>query len=149
VTLDPDTAHARLVLSEDHSFVRWEHARQDLPKTLERFTAWSCVLGQQKFRDGRHYWKVEMVVEEGEDDSWWAVGVAKESVKRTEFVKFSPENGIWGVQRVSGEFVALTSPHTPLSPVPRTIWVYLDYPLGLVTFINADTGDEIFTFQRA
>ncbi|NXS59462.1 TRI38 ligase, partial [Brachypteracias leptosomus] len=44
---------------------------------------------------------------------------------------------------------ALKSPPTPLSPVPRRIWVCLDYPQGLVTFINADSGVEIFTFPPA
>ncbi|NXS59348.1 TRI26 protein, partial [Brachypteracias leptosomus] len=70
--------------------------------------------------------------------------VWQESVKRKAKVKFSPENGIWGVLCWAGEFVALKSPPTPLSPVPRRIWVCLDYPQELVTFINADSGVEIF-----
>ncbi|NXW66241.1 BT1A1 protein, partial [Eurystomus gularis] len=74
----------------------------------------------------------------------WALGVAKANMDRMEYQNFSPENGIWGVQCQVGEVVALTSPPTPLSSLPRRIWVFLEYPQGLVTFINADTKLEIF-----
>nr|XP_032637601.1 zinc finger protein RFP-like [Chelonoidis abingdonii] len=45
VTLDPDTAHPELILSEDWRSVRRGNTRQDLPKNLERFDTEPCVLG--------------------------------------------------------------------------------------------------------
>ncbi|NXN58604.1 TRI38 ligase, partial [Rynchops niger] len=58
----------------------------------------------------------------------------------------SPKGGIWAVRHKKGQFVSLTSPRTvlPLSPLPSRIWVCLDCTQGLVTFLDADTGVEIF-----
>nr|XP_038043647.1 butyrophilin subfamily 1 member A1-like [Anas platyrhynchos] len=147
VTLDPDTAHPQLVLSQDNCSVRCESEWQQVPDTPERFDYRWCVLGHEEFREGRHCWLVEV---EGErlKNSLWAVGVARKSVKRKGYFKRSPEEGIWAVEYYEGHLTSLTSPRTPLSmsPVPTRIWVCLDCTLGQVSFINADNGVQIFTF---
>eukprot|EP00075_Anas_platyrhynchos_P036998 XP_027326251.1 butyrophilin subfamily 1 member A1 isoform X21 [Anas platyrhynchos] len=152
VTLDADTAHRELVLSEDQRSVRWESELKDIPDTDERFESRRCVLGYEEFRDGRHWWEVEVEGEgETESNSWWAVGVAKASVKRKGLFNMSPEEGIWAVQYDEGQLMSLTSPRTPLSmsPVPTRIWVCLDCTQQHVSFINADNEVEIFTFTAA
>ncbi|XP_075768742.1 zinc finger protein RFP-like [Pelodiscus sinensis] len=142
VTLDPDTAHSRLVLSEDGKHVRWEPIRQPLPDNPERFDSVSCVLGREGFTSGRHCWEVEVG-----DERDWAVGVARESVSRKGGISRSPEGGIWAVQWLGCQFRALTSPVTslPLSS-PHRIRVCLDCDRGQVTFIDAGTEAPIFTF---
>nr|XP_025036309.1 zinc finger protein RFP-like [Pelodiscus sinensis] len=141
VTLDPDTAHPQLILSEDRKHVRWEETQQYLPDSPERFDTEPCVLGHEGFTSGRHYWEVEVGAEGG-----WVVGVARESVRRKGLV--SPEEGIWAVGCVLGEFWALTSPATPLplSWVPSKLWVCLDCDQGQVTFIDAGAEAPIFIF---
>ncbi|XP_066842799.1 butyrophilin subfamily 1 member A1-like isoform X4 [Anser cygnoides] len=150
VTLDPDTAHPLLVLSEDRRSVRWESKSQEVPDTVERFETRCCVLGCEEFREGRHWWEVEV---EGETGRYycWAVGVARASVKRKGLLIMNPEEGIWAVQYDEGQLMSLTSPrtHLSLSPVPTRIWVCLDCTQGQVSFINADNGVEIFTFTAA
>ncbi|XP_026517199.1 butyrophilin subfamily 1 member A1-like, partial [Terrapene carolina triunguis] len=144
VTLDPDTAHPKLILSEDRKSVRYGDTRQDLPNNPERFDTWPCVLGCEGFTAGRHCWEVEMG-----DGRSWAVGVARESVGRKGGISRSPEGGIWAVERWLGDqFRALTSPVTPLplSRVPSRIRVCLDCDRGQVTFIDAGDEAPIFTF---
>uniref|UniRef100_A0A493TTP5 B30.2/SPRY domain-containing protein n=1 Tax=Anas platyrhynchos platyrhynchos TaxID=8840 RepID=A0A493TTP5_ANAPP len=150
VTLDPRTAHPQLVLSQDKSSVRWETERQQLPYTPERFDTSCCVLGREEFREGRHFWEVEVEGEKGKYSSL-AVGVARASVKRKGEINISPEEGIWAVQYNEAQLTSLTSPPTPLSlsPVPTRLWVCLDCAQGQVSFINADNSVEIFTFTAA
>uniref|UniRef100_A0A670HPA1 B30.2/SPRY domain-containing protein n=1 Tax=Podarcis muralis TaxID=64176 RepID=A0A670HPA1_PODMU len=129
VTLDPDTAHPELFLSEDRKSVRWKDEPQALPDNPERFNAWPCVLGREGFTGGRHFW--EVTVGSGE---YWDVGVARKSVER------------------KGEYWACTSPfYSPLSlrKKPRRIRVTLDYEGGRVSFSDADSGAELYTFSGA
>ncbi|KAM6038504.1 LOW QUALITY PROTEIN: butyrophilin subfamily 1 member A1-like [Theristicus caerulescens] len=150
VTLDPHTAHSGLALSNDLRRVSWESTWPNLPDILKIFHFWGCVLGREGFREGRHCWEVEVEGKVG-GDSRWAVGVARESVRRKGCTFTSPKDGVWALQHLKGQFAALTSPPTALSLflVPRRIWVCLDCTQGLVTFINADSGVEIFTFPPA
>ncbi|XP_044837318.1 zinc finger protein RFP-like [Mauremys mutica] len=143
VTLDPDTAHPKLVLSEDRKSVRWGDTRQQLPNNPERFDSDLCVLGCEGFTSGRHCWEVEVG-----GGRFWAVGVARESVGRKGQISRSPEGGIWAVGWWVGQFHALTSPATPLplSRAPSRIWVCLDCDRGQVTFIDAGDEAPIFTF---
>ncbi|XP_044837273.1 butyrophilin subfamily 1 member A1-like [Mauremys mutica] len=143
VTLDPDTAHPHLVLSEDQKSVTRGDTWQRLPNNPERFDTERCVLGCEGFTSGRHCWEVEV----GGGGSW-AVGVARESVGRKGRISLSPEEGIWAMERWGGHFQALTSPVTPLplSRVPSRIWVCLDCDRGQVTFIDAGDEAPIFTF---
>uniref|UniRef100_A0A674IER6 Zinc finger protein RFP-like n=1 Tax=Terrapene triunguis TaxID=2587831 RepID=A0A674IER6_9SAUR len=95
VTLDPYTAHPKLILSEDWKSVREGETR--LFNTPERFDTEPCVLGCEGFTSGRHCWEVEVG-----DGGGWAVGVARESVGRKGRISHSPEGGIWAVQRWGG-----------------------------------------------
>ncbi|KAM9120244.1 zinc finger protein RFP-like [Pangshura tecta] len=143
VTLDPDTAHPQLLLSVDRKILTWDVIRLNHPEHPQRFDLSPCVLGCEGFTSGRNCWEVEVG-----DGTAWAVGVARESVKRKEELSPAPERGIWAVQRWGFQFQALTSPPTPLSlsSVPSRIQVSLDCEQGQVAFFNADSEDPIFTF---
>nr|XP_048724912.1 butyrophilin subfamily 2 member A2-like isoform X2 [Caretta caretta] len=145
VTMDPNTANAQLVVSEDRKSVRRGIARQEVPDNPERFHSF-CLLGCERFTLGKHYWEVEVG-----DGGFWAVGVARESMRRKGGIRFNPEQGIWAVERCGDQYRALTSPETPmpLNERPKKIGVYLDYEAECVAFY--DTGNEtlIFTFMSA
>ncbi|XP_078497811.1 butyrophilin subfamily 3 member A3-like [Lissotriton helveticus] len=147
VTLDPDTAHPELLLSEGGRRVRRTDTAQRLPDTPKRFTfLYPCVLGSEGFTSGRHYWEVQLL-----QDGRWEVGVAAESVNRKGFFPWSPEGGVWAVQGTGGRYWALTSPRTPLSPreEPLKLGVYLDYEGGLLSLYNADSMELLFSFPPA
>ncbi|XP_074975197.1 butyrophilin subfamily 1 member A1-like [Caretta caretta] len=143
VTLDPDTAQSQLVLPEDGKSVRWGDTWQNLPDNPERFDSQACVLGCEGFTAETHCWEVEVG-----DGELWAVGVARESVRRKGWISLSPEQGIWAVGQCGGQFRALTSPEAPLplSQVPSRIRVCLDCDRWQVTFSDAGDGAPIFTF---
>ncbi|CAM5098130.1 unnamed protein product [Natator depressus] len=108
VTLDPDTAHPQLILSQDRKSVRWGDTRQQLPDNPERFDYCFCVLGYEGFTSGSHCWEVKVG-----GGRYWAVGVARVSLRRKGWISLSPEGEIWAVQRCRDQFRALTSPATP------------------------------------
>ncbi|XP_034645133.1 thaicobrin-like [Trachemys scripta elegans] len=143
VTLDPDTAHPQLVLSEDGKCVRQADTQQDLPNNPERFDTDRCVVGCEEFTSGRHCWEVEV-----QGGRYWAVGVARESVRRKGRISCNPEEGIWAVQWWLYQFWHLTDPVTPLPRrwFPSRIRVCLDCDRGQVTFIDAGDEAPIFTF---
>ncbi|XP_074873324.1 butyrophilin subfamily 1 member A1-like isoform X2 [Carettochelys insculpta] len=144
VTLDPDTAHPRLILSEGGKSVRCADTRQRLPDNPQRFDVWPCVLGCEGFTSGRHYWEVEVG-----GGLYGAVGVARESVSGKGEISLSPEGGgIWAVGRCGDQHWALTCPEPPLSlsQAPRRIRVCLDCDRGQVTFIDAGAEAPIFTY---
>ncbi|XP_032655182.1 E3 ubiquitin-protein ligase TRIM7-like [Chelonoidis abingdonii] len=149
VTLDPDTAHPQLIVSAGRRSVRWS-TRQDLPDNPERFDTVRCVLGCEGFTSGRHYWEVELEVEER---GLWSVGVTRESVSRKGEIDFTPKQGIWVVKGRGDQYRAPTSPAQsipfPPSRGPRRIRVYLDYEGGRVAFFDAGTGDPIVSFPPA
>ncbi|XP_075774213.1 E3 ubiquitin-protein ligase TRIM39-like [Pelodiscus sinensis] len=148
MTLDPDTAHPLLVLSEDQRRVTWERRRQRVPDTPERFDTELCVLGREGFTSGRHYWEVEV-----EGGRIWAVGVAREPVSRKGGVDFSPEQGVWAVQGRGDQCWACISPgkriDLPQGQAPHRVRVYLDCEGGRVAFYDAGSGESIFTFPPA
>ncbi|XP_078497940.1 E3 ubiquitin-protein ligase TRIM39-like isoform X1 [Lissotriton helveticus] len=147
VTLDPDTAHPRLLVSEGGRRVRETDPAQRLLDTPKRFTYYHCVLGSEGFTSGRHYWEVQLLQEGG----GWHVGVAAESVNRKGIFTRSPEEGVWAVQVRNGQYKALTSPETSLSPceMPQKLGVYLDCEGGRLSLYNVDSMERLYSFSQA
>ncbi|KFO10474.1 Tripartite motif-containing protein 38, partial [Balearica regulorum gibbericeps] len=147
VTLDPDTAQSRLILSEDQRSVMQGATQQSRLDNPKRFDLWPCVLGCKGFDSGQPCWEVEVGY-----GSCWAVGVALESVKRKGPIDMSPLGGIWAVGQYKEKFQALTSPvPTPVLPsiIPQRVRVCLDHARGRVMFVNVDSEAVIFTFPQA
>ncbi|CAL8389293.1 unnamed protein product [Boreogadus saida] len=77
VTLDPDTAHPQLILSEDGKQVHEGGVVKQLSDEPKRFTQYLCVLTRQSFFSGRFYFEVQV-----EDKTVWRLGVARESINK-------------------------------------------------------------------
>ncbi|NWU73870.1 TRI10 protein, partial [Pterocles burchelli] len=147
VTLDPSTAHPRLLLSADRKRVWWEYTSGPAPPAdPRRFLSDPCVLGHPTFSEGRHWWDVDL-----SEGQFCAVGVSRASLGRSEPAGVAPAAGIWAVQRWGFQSRALTSPPTPLRlpRVPRKIRISLDYEWGEVAFFDPENQTPIFTFPPA
>ncbi|XP_027627249.1 E3 ubiquitin-protein ligase TRIM7 isoform X1 [Tupaia chinensis] len=144
LTLDPDTANPRLILSLDLKSVRLGQRAQDLPSHPRRFDTNTRVLASCGFSSGRHHWEVEVGPKDG-----WAFGVARESVRRKGLTPFTPEEGVWALQRNNGQYWAVTSPErTALScgQLAR-VRVALDLEVGAVSFYAAEDMRHLHTFR--
>ncbi|XP_047669741.1 tripartite motif-containing protein 16 isoform X2 [Tachysurus fulvidraco] len=76
LTFDPNTAHRRLVLSEDDTKATLNTTTQSYPDVPERFDSWTQILSLQPLSSARCYWEVEW---RGRGSS---VGVASASMPR-------------------------------------------------------------------
>ncbi|XP_060126837.1 E3 ubiquitin-protein ligase TRIM58 isoform X2 [Zootoca vivipara] len=144
VKLDPMTAHPRFIVFDGQKAVAWGSVRQELPYSTGRFDPTRCVLGCQGFTSGKHHWTVD--VSKG---TFWAVGVAKESVKRKGQLNMVPEEGIMAVGFNNGQYKTLTSPPTVLNPSkhPQKIQIRLDYEGGTVGFFDAEEKKRLVLFS--
>uniref|UniRef100_A0A8C5IER1 TRI27 protein n=1 Tax=Junco hyemalis TaxID=40217 RepID=A0A8C5IER1_JUNHY len=149
VTLDPLTAHPRLVLSPDSLSARWAYGGPEPEPGPERFSCSPCALGLPGFTGGRHTWTVALA-----EGPFCAAGVSRASVRR-HGPACAPADGVWALQRWGGLCRALTEPApTPLpGRCPRHLRVALDYDGGRVAFFDGDDGPgqarPLFAFPTA
>nr|XP_055030022.1 E3 ubiquitin-protein ligase TRIM39-like isoform X1 [Misgurnus anguillicaudatus] len=144
VTLDPDTAHPKLILSEDRKQVRDGDIKHKLPDNPERFDKCACVLGKEGFSSGRFYFEVQV-----KDKTNWALGVARESVNRKGKITLTPQNGFWTVcLRNENEYLACADPAVSLclKVKPQKVGVFVDYEEGLVCFYDVESRSHIYSF---
>ncbi|XP_062391141.1 zinc-binding protein A33-like [Sardina pilchardus] len=145
VTLDPNTAHPRLILSEDLTSVRCGDEVQQLLDNPERFDLYESVLGSEGFNSGTHCWDVEV----GEN-TWWDVGVMTESHQRKG--RIYTMSGVWCVWYAGAAYVALAPPHdsTDLTVQQKLqrIRVQLDWDRGELSFFDPDNNTHLHTFTH-
>ncbi|XDV33844.1 hypothetical protein PO909_004111 [Leuciscus waleckii] len=144
VTLDPDTAHPDLILSDDGKQVRDGDIRQKLPDKPERFDRYSNVLGKEGFSSGRFYFEVQV---KGKTD--WTLGVARESIDRKGKITLTPSNGYWTVWlRNENEYWACAGPRVSLCVrvKPQRVGVFVDYEEGLVSFYDVESSSHLYSF---
>ncbi|XP_042247369.1 E3 ubiquitin-protein ligase TRIM21-like [Thunnus maccoyii] len=144
VTLDPDTAHRKLILSDDEKQVNHGDVKKNLPNNPERFSYCVCVLGKQSFSSGRFYFEVQV---KGKTE--WDLGVVRESINRKGKITPRPQDGYWTIWLRNGnEYKALTGPSVRLSlkSQPQKVGVFVDYEEGLASFYDVDAAALIYSF---
>ncbi|XP_066114882.1 tripartite motif-containing protein 10-like [Saccopteryx bilineata] len=148
VSLDPQTSHPKLLLSEDQQRARFSYKWQNSPDNPQRFDRATCVLAHGGFAAGRHSWVVSVDLAQGGSCT---VGVVSEDVKRKGELRLRPEEGVWALRLAWGFVSALGSFPTRviLKEQPRQVRVSLDYEVGWVTFANAVTQEPIYTFTAS
>uniref|UniRef100_A0A4W5JBF5 B30.2/SPRY domain-containing protein n=1 Tax=Hucho hucho TaxID=62062 RepID=A0A4W5JBF5_9TELE len=144
VTLDPDTAHPYLIVSEDGKQVRIGDLWQNVTDGPERFNLVVNVLAKEGFSSGRFYYEVQVNGKTRLD-----LGVAVESINRKSRVTLSPGHGYLAICLRDGDrYVAAENPAIliTLSQKPQKIGVYVDYEQGQVSFYDVDNRSHIYSF---
>ncbi|XP_056460849.1 NLR family CARD domain-containing protein 3-like isoform X7 [Gadus chalcogrammus] len=139
LTLDPNTAHRELSLSEDNRKVTLVEEDQSYPDHPDRFDSWPQVLGREALT-GRCYWEVEW-----EGDVW--IGVTYRGITRRgggDDSRLGGNNKSWGLFCYYGLYTAGyngTKTLLPLRPAGSTrVGVYLDRPAGSLSFYRVSPG---------
>ncbi|XP_006085256.1 ret finger protein-like 4A [Myotis lucifugus] len=144
MTLDVDTAHNYLTISEDLQRVRIGDLPQGRRAHPGRFNDSPCVLGSPHFTSGRHYWEVDVG-----SSRQWNLGLCRESAPRQDEVVLSVELGFWTVSCQDGnQFIAGTEPALGLMVQPRLhrLGLFLDVEMGTFSFYHVADGSHVFTF---
>nr|XP_040025461.1 E3 ubiquitin-protein ligase TRIM39-like isoform X2 [Gasterosteus aculeatus aculeatus] len=144
LTLDPETAHCELIVSDNGKQVKHGDVEKKLPNNPKRFSSWHCVLTKQSFSSGRFYFEVQV-----EGKTLWDLGVNRESVNRKRFISQSPQNGYWIIWLTNGnEYLALNDPPVVLSVKsrPQKVGVFVDYEEGVVSFYDVEAAALIYSF---
>lgn len=145
VTLDPNTAHPCLILSDQLTSVHYKKEPRCCPDNPERFHMSAEVVGMTALGSGSHQW----VVETGSNQDW-LLGVVSLSVSRKAEVSARPENGYFALCFRDGEFRAMTSPPTlvDIKKAPKHIKVHLDFNKGMLSFSDPEDEKLIYEFKH-
>uniref|UniRef100_A0A3P8ZQ67 Uncharacterized protein n=1 Tax=Esox lucius TaxID=8010 RepID=A0A3P8ZQ67_ESOLU len=144
VTLDPDTAHARLGIFKDGREVRHRCNKRNVTDHPGRFGLGCCVLGKEGFSSGRFYYEVLV-----RGKTRWELGVARESMDRKKRAPMVPHERLWTLGlRSRNKYNAISKKaiHLSLSEVPQKVGVFVDYEGGQVSFYDVGNISHIYSF---
>lgn len=142
---DANTAHRRLILSQDEKEARTSLLAQTVPNNPERYDTAVAVLAKDGYDSGKHYWEIGVV-----GRNCYVVGVAKSSAQRKGILTYGPSAGYWVIlKKRDGALVAIDDKPVPIDPrgTPPAIGVQVDFKNKLVTFYNAGSKQEIYRFS--
>ncbi|XP_067259378.1 NLR family CARD domain-containing protein 3-like isoform X1 [Chanodichthys erythropterus] len=132
LTLDPNTAHTQLILSEENRKIKYVEAHQPYPDHPERFADIPQVLCGESLT-GRCYWEVERT-------GWARVAVAYKGISRKETVsKFGYNDKSWSLFcTVNGFAVWHKNKSKNITHVPQSkrVGVYVDVSAGTLSFFS-------------
>ncbi|KAK0136069.1 Zinc finger protein RFP [Merluccius polli] len=142
VTLDPDTAHPYLILSENGKQVHHGGVEKNLPDNHKRFTWQLWVLTRQSFSSGRFYFEVQV-----ENKTAWRLGVARGPMNRKGQLIVTPEKGYWNILFANHQLVFNDDPAVslPLRAELQKVGVFVDYDEGLVSFYDVEARVHIYS----
>lgn len=152
LTLDPDTVHKELTLSDDYKRVMKQELQQ-YPDHPERFESCAMVMCKESL-SGRCYWEVEWSRHAGDLAAY--VGVAYKRIPRKggEFRSLLGRNEhSWSIRCANDNYMAWHNRKNTIIPVPAVysnrLGLYLDWPAGILSFysVSSHTLTHLHTFE--
>ncbi|XP_036395061.1 NACHT, LRR and PYD domains-containing protein 3-like [Megalops cyprinoides] len=158
LTLDPNTAHRELSLSEkERKVTKIVERKQPCPDHPEKFDTWSQVLCREGLSGARYYWEAEW---SGTKTEWRGVGagigVTYKGISRKGGGSDSYLGGndkSWSLYCTEDGYSALHNGSSSDIPAPPScsnrVGVYLDWPAGTLSFysVSSDTLTLLHTFH--
>ncbi|XP_040001086.1 NACHT, LRR and PYD domains-containing protein 12-like isoform X2 [Xiphias gladius] len=141
LTLDPNSAHRNLTLSDNKRKVTVVTKKQPYPHHPERFDHWHQLLCRDGLT-GRRYWEVEW---EGEVQIAVSYRGIVRKGKRFDS-RFGETNQSWSLScSKRGYYVSHEKNKTVLPPcsVSNRVAVYVDCPAGVLSFYRVSSGTPI------
>ncbi|KAB0361643.1 hypothetical protein FD754_005799 [Muntiacus muntjak] len=153
-TLNPETAHPNLVLSENKQRIS---LKTNVPQNGDASTheeqgeseAIFSVLGEKSLTMERQYWEVEVNMRKEDGPATrWALGICSETAKREGWFVERPEKHFWVLIYKEGEVIVPTSKKISLSLRQQLhrIGVFLDWEAKNLSFYNMADGSHIYSF---
>uniref|UniRef100_A0A3B1K3G0 Zinc-binding protein A33-like n=1 Tax=Astyanax mexicanus TaxID=7994 RepID=A0A3B1K3G0_ASTMX len=146
VTLDPNTAHPNLHLSDDLTAVENRDQRSSVSDNPERFDKCRGVLGSEGFNSGTHCWDVQVG-----DRNNWTLGLIPDSVTRK---GESCWDSVWGLGYIKSrdKYYTFCPGQSGLYLTPKEklqrVRVQLDWDRGELTFTDLLTNTHLHTITH-
>ncbi|XP_028457705.1 tripartite motif-containing protein 16-like [Perca flavescens] len=133
ITLDPNTAHTELLLSEGNRRATVMGQQESYSSHPDRFTDWPQVLSRESLT-GCCYWEVEMRVAV-------YVAVSYKNISReggSSECGFGHNHKSWALECNNNSYIfRYNKVQTPISgPVSSRVGVYLDHSAGILSFYS-------------
>lgn len=143
-SLDADTAHPKLQLSDNNRRVTYSEAQQGYTEHEARFSSFPQVLASGALEGGRWYWEVDVSADEGR----WKVGLCEGQIER----KGQKDNSRLGFNSYSWCLACdrrkVEALHNKVTvPVDaeglQRVGVFLDFEEGILSFFNVTPGGSV------
>lgn len=155
LTLDPNTVHEQLLLSECNRTVNYTEEKQQYPDHPERFDGEKQVLCRESLA-GRCYWEVEWDIDA-------TIGVVYKSLERKGWWDsvFEHSKKAWCFTITNSDGYTFRHAHNEtFIPAPiidvkaylarqKRLGLFLDWPAGILSFysLSGDTKTLLYTFH--
>ncbi|XP_039523112.1 neoverrucotoxin subunit alpha-like [Pimephales promelas] len=146
LTLDPNTAHTRLALSEENRKVTHMRESQSYPDHPDRFEYDPLVLCRESLT-GRCYWEAEWSGDKTD------ISVSYKRIKRKGGMWFGNNLISWSLERKDSELIAWYNCNPTYIPVSgsKRVGVFLDESAGTLSFYSVSdthTLTHLHTFTH-
>ncbi|XP_068102489.1 E3 ubiquitin/ISG15 ligase TRIM25-like [Hyperolius riggenbachi] len=145
LSLDINTAHSKIILSDDLKSASHSTASQKYAETPERFK--SCqVLSTNLFTSDQHYWEVDV-----SEAKRWIVGVAYNSIERKiasneSFIGYNSKSWTLFFQKFLGTSHNNVQNTVTSDSAVKAVGIHLDYNSGYISFYQLNPTRHLHTF---